>query len=164
MTSESSGNSDRQHVPQDGEQEPVVVRDRRRIDPQTGEPRDTAEQGQVAESMSGTLDDELAKVAEGGAEQAAAEDSALSSVIAATACGNTSPVALCRVLSTPTPSGLVSDSGRPARPASLRSRASGSATPVTAMPYFGSGSSTLCPPATGHPARRPISAPPRSTS
>jgi len=76
VTSESSGNSDRQHVPQDGEQEPVVVRDRRRIDPQTGEPRDTAEQGQVAESMSGTLDDELAKVAEGGAEQAAAEDSA----------------------------------------------------------------------------------------
>ncbi|GAA2335430.1 nucleotide exchange factor GrpE [Saccharopolyspora halophila] len=47
----------------EGEQqeEPVVVRDRRRIDPETGEPRTPAPNGdeaQVAESMSGTLDDE----------------------------------------------------------------------------------------------------------
>ena len=39
-------------------------------------------------------------------------------------------------------------SGVPGRAASLRIRASGSAMPVTAMPYLGSGSSTLCPPAT----------------
>lgn len=75
MTSESSGNSDRQQSPQDGEQEPVVVRDRRRIDPQTGEPRAATEQGQVAESMSGTLDEELAKVAEGTSVEGAPEES-----------------------------------------------------------------------------------------
>ncbi|MCX2728636.1 nucleotide exchange factor GrpE [Saccharopolyspora sp. NFXS83] len=74
MTSESSGNSDRQQSPQDGEQEPVVVRDRRRIDPQTGEPRAATEQGQVAESMSGTLDEELAKVAEGTSVEGAPEE------------------------------------------------------------------------------------------
>ncbi|WP_243790414.1 nucleotide exchange factor GrpE [Saccharopolyspora gloriosae] len=74
MTSESSGNSDRQQPPQDGEQEPVVVRDRRRIDPQTGEPRAATEQGQVAESMSGTLDEELAKVAEGTSVEGAPEE------------------------------------------------------------------------------------------
>src|SRR5262245_2798654 len=32
------------------------------------------------------------------------------------------------------------------------------------MPYFGSGSSTLCPPATWHPPSRATSRPPRSTS
>lgn len=72
MTTESSGDSDRQQSPQD-EQEPVVVRDRRRIDPQTGEPRAATEQGQVAESMSGTLDEELAKVGEGAAAEEAPE-------------------------------------------------------------------------------------------
>ena len=36
---------------------------------------------------------------------------------------NTSPVALCREFSTPMPSGLVSDSGSPGRPASMRSSA-----------------------------------------
>ena len=56
------------------EQEPVVVRDRRRIDPETGQRRSPeedgaelggpAQAGQVTESMSGTLDDELAKVAD----------------------------------------------------------------------------------------------------
>ncbi|WP_295139627.1 MULTISPECIES: nucleotide exchange factor GrpE [unclassified Saccharopolyspora] len=85
MTSESSGNSDRQQAPQDGEQEPVVVRDRRRIDPQTGQRRAGTEQEQVAESMSGTLDEELAKVADeptegdsaaAGEQDGAAEDAA----------------------------------------------------------------------------------------
>jgi len=59
----------------EGEQqeEPVVVRDRRRIDPETGQPRASAPNGdeaQVAESMSGTLDEE--NVVE-QAEQPAAE-------------------------------------------------------------------------------------------
>ncbi|WP_344685272.1 nucleotide exchange factor GrpE [Saccharopolyspora taberi] len=54
----------------EGEQEPVVVRDRRRIDPETGQRRtpDPAagpgpDQGEpdVAASISGTLDDELAE-------------------------------------------------------------------------------------------------------
>ncbi|GAA0506728.1 protein GrpE [Saccharopolyspora subtropica] len=55
----------------EGEQEPVVVRDRRRIDPVTGQrrtPAPSGEEAQVAESMSGTLDDELVD----GSEQAAA--------------------------------------------------------------------------------------------
>ena len=51
----------------------------------------------------------------------------LSAAMVATACGNTSPVDLCRLLSTPTPSGLVRLKGRPARAASLRSKRSGSA-------------------------------------
>src|ERR687890_290249 len=84
--------------------------------------------------------------------------------MAATACGNTSPVDLCRLFSTPMPSGFVSVSGSPGVPASLRMRRCGSATPVTAMPYLGSGSSTLCPPATWQPASRATSRPPRSTS
>ena len=46
---------------------------------------------------------------------------------------------MCRLLSTPTPRGLVKVSGRPAGPASLRNSLSASATPVTDMPYFGSG-------------------------
>ncbi len=73
-------------------------------------------------------------------------------------------MALWRALSTPVPSGLVSDNGSPGRPASIRSSRAGSASPVTAMPYFGSGSSMLCPPATWQPACRAISSPPRSTS
>ena len=62
------------------------------------------------------------------------------------------------------PSGLVRVSGSPARPASLRISSAGSTSPVTAMPYFGSGSSTLCPPATWQPAAEATSSPPRSTS
>ena len=73
-------------------------------------------------------------------------------------------MALCRELSTPTPSGLVSVSGRPARAASLRSNRFGSPMPVTAIPYSGSGESMVCPPATGQPASRATAAPPRSTS
>ena len=47
------------------------------------------------------------------AATAARPASRLSAVIEATASSDTSPVALCRLLSTPTPSGLVSDSGVP---------------------------------------------------
>ena len=68
------------------------------------------------------------------AATAAREASALSAVIVATACGNTSPVALWREASTPRPSGLVRLSGIPATAASLRSSRSGSPSPVTAMP------------------------------
>lgn len=49
---------------EEGEQEPVVVRDRRRIDPKTGRRRVPApDQQEVTESMSGTLDDEVAEAA-----------------------------------------------------------------------------------------------------
>jgi hypothetical protein len=73
---------------------------------------------------------------------------AFSVVITSTAAALTEPVALRQALSTPDPIGLVRLSGRPGRPASIRSSAAGSAVPVTAIPYFGSGSSMLCPPAT----------------
>ncbi|MEV6232620.1 nucleotide exchange factor GrpE [Saccharopolyspora shandongensis] len=59
----------------EGEQEPVVVRDRRRIDPVTGQRRTPApngEEAQVAETISGTLDEEIVK----GAAQEAAEPTA----------------------------------------------------------------------------------------
>ena len=88
----------------------------------------------------------------------------MSAAIVSTAWAKTSPVALWRLLRTPTPSGLVSEIGSPACAASLRIRLARSARPVTAMPYFGSGSSMLWPPATGQPASRPTSSPPRSTS
>ncbi|MDI2032322.1 nucleotide exchange factor GrpE [Saccharopolyspora sp. TS4A08] len=51
----------------EGEQEPVIVRDRRRIDPETGERRTPAPNGdeaQVSESISGTLDEELGQADE----------------------------------------------------------------------------------------------------
>ncbi|TWF94728.1 nucleotide exchange factor GrpE [Saccharopolyspora dendranthemae] len=60
------------------EQEPVVVRDRRRIDPETGERRTPAPSGdeaQVSESISGTLDDEVVQADE-SADQPAADGSA----------------------------------------------------------------------------------------
>lgn len=70
----------------EGEQEPVVVRDRRRIDPVTGERRAPAPNGegaQVAESMSGTLDEAIIEAEQpvsdqvstdqGGAEQGGEE-------------------------------------------------------------------------------------------
>src|SRR5690606_6994809 len=69
--------------------------------------------------------------------------SRLSVVITATASGNQSPVALCRLLRMPRPRGLVRVSGVPGSAASLRSSLSGWASPVTATPYFGSGSSML---------------------
>src|SRR5699024_11238207 len=53
---------------------------------------------------------------------------------------------------------------RPASAASLRMSSFGWATPVTAIPYFGSGSSIECPPATGQFAAAATSSPPRSTS
>ena len=98
------------------------------------------------------------------AARAAAQARSLRVVITAMASSLTSPVALCQEFSTPVPSGLVSDRGWPARPASIRSSRSGWASPVTAMPYLGSGSSMLWPPATWQLAARAASRPPRSTS
>src|SRR6516162_1478828 len=95
---------------------------------------------------------------------AAAAASAFSVVIASIAWPKRSPVALCLLFSTPMPSGLVNDSGVPGLPESLRSNRFGSAVPVTARPYFGSGSSTLCPPARWQPASAQTSSPPRSVS
>ena len=70
----------------DEEQEPVVVRDRRRIDPETGQRRTGAEDagadaagpgdgGSVTETMSGTLDEELAKVTDTEQVQSAEDES-----------------------------------------------------------------------------------------
>ena len=98
------------------------------------------------------------------AASAAALARSFSVVMTATAASLTSPVALCQEFRTPLPSGLVRVSGCPAAPASIRSSRSGWASPVTAMPYLGSGSSMLCPPATWQPAARATSRPPRSTS
>ena len=61
------------------------------------------------------------------AARAAREASRLSRTMEAIASGKNWPVALCRLFSTPTPSGLVRVSGSPARAASLRSSRSGSA-------------------------------------
>lgn len=71
----------------DEEQEPVVVRDRRRIDPDTGQRRTGTEDagadgsgsgdgGSVTESMSGTLDEELAKVTDTEQAQSGEDQSA----------------------------------------------------------------------------------------
>ena len=69
-------------------------------------------------------------------------------VIDATASCDTSPVAFIRLFSTPTPSGLVSDSAVPATAPAFVMTRSRSTRPVTAIPYFGSGSSIECPPPT----------------
>ncbi|MCI2419596.1 nucleotide exchange factor GrpE [Saccharopolyspora sp. K220] len=61
----------------EGEQEPVVVRDRRRIDPVTGQrrvPAPNGEETQVAESMSGTLDEEIVQAAAQPAEEQAQDE------------------------------------------------------------------------------------------
>jgi molecular chaperone GrpE len=71
VTSESSENAEAPR--EEGRQEPVVVRDRRRIDPKTGRRRVSAsDQQEVTESMSGTLHDDLAEAApESNAESGA---------------------------------------------------------------------------------------------
>ena len=97
------------------------------------------------------------------AARAAREASRFRVVITSIAAAETSPVDFMRLFSSPTPSGFVSVIGRPASAASLRSRRSGCAVPVTAMPYFGSGSSTEWPPMTGTPASSAIASPPAST-
>ncbi len=62
------------------------------------------------------------------------------------------------------PIGLVSTRASPGRAPALVVMRSGCTSPITAMPYFGSGSSMEWPPSTKAPAARATSAPPRSTS
>ncbi len=91
---------------------------------------------------------------------------ALSSVMEATAAAMTSAGAfpcLSAVATTPVPIALVRISRSPGAARSMVIRAAGSARPVTARPYLGTGSSIVCPPATKHPACAATSAPPRST-
>ena len=72
--------------------------------------------------------------------------------------------ALERRRDAPAPSGLVSTSASPGRPPALVSTAAGWTTPVTASPYFGSGSSIEWPPTTPRPRPPPRRAPPRRIS
>ena len=65
---------------------------------------------------------------------------------------------------TPEPSGFVSTSALPGRSPALVSMRLGSTSPTTAIPYFGSGSSTVWPPPTTKPQARAASSPPASTS
>ncbi len=71
---------------------------------------------------------------------------------------------LCAVTSRLTPKGFVSTSVSPTRPPALVSTARGSTVPVTASPYFGSGSSIECPPTIEAPAAVTASKPPRRIS
>ncbi len=98
---------------------------------------------------------------------AARAAAALLAVIDATAAATRSSGAaptLIAVVVIPMPSGLVSTSASPSRRPELRRIRSGCASPTTASPYLGSGSSTLCPPTTANPPSAAISAPPASTS
>ena len=58
------------------------------------------------------------------------------------------------VVRIPVPSGLVNTSASPGRAPALVTMRAGCTTPVTAMPYFGSGSLIVCPPSTATPASR----------
>ena len=100
------------------------------------------------------------------ASRAARAAVAFSAVIVATA-GASSPSPwprLSAVEIAPTPSGFVSTSASPACPPALLSTRAGSTTPVTARPYFGSGSSIEWPPTSSAPASRTTSPPPRRIS
>jgi hypothetical protein len=83
---------------------------------------------------------------------------------AASACVALACPLLIAVVSTPTPSAFVSTTSWPGRSPALVSRRSGWASPVTAMPYLGSGSSMVWPPAITKPASVAMSCPPASTS
>ncbi len=72
--------------------------------------------------------------------------------------------ALMAVVMIPMPSGLVRIRSWPGRSPALVSMRAGSTTPVTAMPYLGSGSSMVWPPTTAKPASEAISRPPARTS
>ena len=100
----------------------------------------------------------------GPTARSAAAASRLSVVIEATAAASVSGgAASCRraLATTPVPSPLVSTSTSPGRPPAFVQIASGCTVPVTARPYFGSGSVIVWPPTTAMPASRATSAPPR---
>lgn len=71
---------------------------------------------------------------------------------------------LIAVLTIPVPSGLVSTSRSPGLAPWFVQTRSGWTRPVTARPYFSSGSSTVWPPARTQGASRSVSRPPWSTS
>ena len=86
-----------------------------------------------------------------------------SSRIAAMAPSSTGPGAFCclpAVVMIPVPIGFVSTSESPGRAPALVICSPGPIRPVTAMPYFGSLSSTVCPPTTSIPASTALDAPP----
>ncbi len=87
----------------------------------------------------------------------------MTSIARATSSSSASP-RLIAVATVPAPSGLVSTSASPGAPPALVSTASGWTVPVTASPYFGSGSSIEWPPTTLAPAAATASAPPRRIS
>ena len=98
---------------------------------------------------------------------AASEASRLRVVITSTAAvarpGGPTP-RLSAVDATPPPTGLVRNSASPARAVEFRTIRSGWTAPVTASPYFGSGSSIECPPTIDAPAAATTSDPPRRIS
>ena len=101
------------------------------------------------------------------AARAAAAASSFSVVITSTAAASASSDAspfFSDVVTAPAPTGLVRTSASPERPRAFVITSAGSTTPVTAMPYLGSGSSIVCPPTIATPASCATSAPPRSTS
>ena len=99
----------------------------------------------------------------GAAALASAFNQTMTSTAAASSASSASP-RLRAVTIAPPPSGLVSTSASPARPPALVTIRKGWTAPVTASPYFGSGSSIEWPPTTSAPARRTTSSPPRSTA
>ena len=106
-------------------------------------------------------------LADAPAASAAADAAAFSVVITSTVRAVSSAEAsprLAAVVATPPPTGFDSHSSWPARAVELRSRRSGSTVPVTAIPYFGSGSSIEWPPTTATPAAAATSDPPRRIS
>jgi hypothetical protein len=68
------------------------------------------------------------------------------------------------VVASPPPTGFVNQSESPTDAVLLRRSREGCTVPVTAIPYFGSGSSIECPPTTATPAAAHTSAPPRRIS
>src|SRR5881398_2468249 len=85
-------------------------------------------------------------------------------VTAGASSGSESKSRFSAVVRTPVPIGLVSTRASPGRAPALVTMRSGCTSPITAMPYLGSGSSMEWPPKTNAPAARATSAPPRSTS
>ncbi len=95
---------------------------------------------------------------------AAARFSVVITSTAEATCASVARSRLMAVVVIPRPSGLVSTSVAPASTVELRISRSSSTKPVTAIPYFGSGSSIVWPPRMATPAAEATSAPPRRTS
>ena len=90
-------------------------------------------------------------------------DRIMVSVARSTAASGAEPC-LMAVAITPMPNGLDRIRRSPGRRPALMSIRLGSTSPTTAIPYLGSGSSMVWPPATTNPSARAASSPPASTS